>query len=65
VLLGGAGTTLGPLVGTAVMFYVVDAAARITDATLLVLGVALMALVLFAPRGLLGAIRADRRPRLP
>jgi branched-chain amino acid transport system permease protein len=64
VLLGGAGTTLGPLVGTALMFYVVDLAARITDATLLVVGLALLVLVLFAPQGLLGALRA-RVPWLP
>jgi branched-chain amino acid transport system permease protein len=65
VLLGGAGTVLGPLVGTALMFYVIDLAARVTDATLLVVGVALMALVLFAPRGLLGTLRAKTLPWLP
>ena len=65
VLLGGAGTTLGPLVGTALMFYVIDGAARVTDATLLVVGLVLMGLVLFAPRGLLGALRARALPWLP
>jgi branched-chain amino acid transport system permease protein len=65
VLLGGAGTTLGPLVGTALMFYVVDLAARVTDAQLLVVGLALLALVLFAPRGLLGALRARVASWLP
>ena len=65
VLLGGAGTVLGPLVGTALMFYVIDGAARVTDATLLVVGLVLMALVLFAPRGLLGALRARALPWLP
>ena len=65
VLLGGAGTVLGPLVGTALMFYVVDLAARVTDATLLVVGLALMLLVLFAPRGLLGTLRARALPWLP
>lgn len=65
VLLGGAGTTLGPLVGTALMFYVNDLAARVTDATLLVVGLVLMAIVLFAPRGLLGAVRARALPWLP
>jgi branched-chain amino acid transport system permease protein len=65
VLLGGAGTTLGPLLGTALMFYVIDLAARLTDATLLVVGLALLALVLFAPRGLLGALRAKALPWLP
>lgn len=57
VLLGGAGTTLGPLLGTALMFYVIDQASRVTDATLLVVGATLILLVLFAPRGLLGTLR--------
>jgi branched-chain amino acid transport system permease protein len=65
VLLGGAGTVLGPLVGTALMFYVIDLAARVTDATLLVVGLALLALVLFAPRGLLGGLRARAAAWLP
>ena len=65
VLLGGAGTVLGPLVGTALMFYLVDLASRVTDATLLVVGLALLGLVLFAPRGLLGALRARLAPWLP
>jgi branched-chain amino acid transport system permease protein len=58
VLLGGAGTTLGPLAGTAVMFYLVDIGSSATGAHLLVVGVALLALVLFARAGLLGALRA-------
>lgn len=62
VLMGGAGTTLGPLIGTAAMFYLVDGASRITTATLLVVGVALVLLVLFAPKGILGTIR-DRGAR--
>lgn len=62
VLMGGAGTTLGPLIGTAAMFYLVDGASRVTTATLLVVGVALVGLVLFAPQGVLGTIR-DRGAR--
>jgi branched-chain amino acid transport system permease protein len=65
VLLGGAGTVLGPLVGTALMFYLVDLASEVTDATLLVVGLALLGLVLFAPRGLLGTLRARLAPWLP
>ncbi|HET9067322.1 MAG TPA: branched-chain amino acid ABC transporter permease [Amaricoccus sp.] len=57
VLLGGAGTILGPLLGTALMFYLLDLASRVTDATLLVVGAALILLMLFAPRGLLGALK--------
>jgi branched-chain amino acid transport system permease protein len=65
VLLGGAGTVLGPLVGTALMFYLVDIGSSATDAHLLVVGVALLALVLFARKGLLGSLRARAVPWLP
>lgn len=57
VLLGGAATTLGPLVGTAIMFYAVDYLSGLTAAYMLLVGVMLIALVLFFPRGLLGALR--------
>ena len=56
-LMGGAGTVLGPLLGTTVMFVLVEIASLITSAQLLVVGVALVCLVLFAPRGLLGVVR--------
>jgi branched-chain amino acid transport system permease protein len=65
VLLGGAGTTLGPLVGAALMFYLVDLASGVTDAYLLVVGLALVLLVLFAPAGILGAVRRHALPWLP
>lgn len=65
VLMGGAGTTLGPLIGTALMFYLVDLAGIVTTATLLVVGVALLALILFAPKGILGTIRERWLPWLP
>ncbi len=58
VLLGGAATTLGPLVGTLLMTYVIDLAGELHlrlrcswSALVLVL------LVLFFPKGLLGALR--------
>ncbi|AMY70162.1 branched-chain amino acid ABC transporter permease [Frigidibacter mobilis] len=57
VLLGGAGTVLGPFLGAALMFYLIDLAGGITTAHLLVVGVALLVLVLFAPKGILGALR--------
>lgn len=62
VLMGGAGTVLGPLLGAALMFYLIDIASGFTDAWLLVLGAALVILILFAPKGLLGTIR-DRGAR--
>ena len=51
VLLGGAATTLGPLLGTLFMYYVVDIASGYTSAYLLIVGVALILLVLFFPEG--------------
>ncbi|MEM9736586.1 MAG: branched-chain amino acid ABC transporter permease, partial [Pseudomonadota bacterium] len=57
VLLGGAGTLLGPLLGTSLMFLLVDTASGLTDAYLLLVGVALVLLTLFAPLGLLGELR--------
>jgi branched-chain amino acid transport system permease protein len=57
VLLGGAGTVIGPFLGAAVMFYLVDVASGLTSAYLFVVGAALVVLVLFAPKGILGTIR--------
>jgi branched-chain amino acid transport system permease protein len=57
VLLGGAATTLGPLLGTLFMYYVVDITSGYSSAYLLIVGVALILLVLFFPKGMLGTIR--------
>lgn len=57
VLLGGAATTLGPLVGTVFMYYVVDISSSYTTAYLLVVGVALILLILFFPKGIMGTVR--------
>lgn len=65
VLMGGAGTVLGPLLGAALMFYLIDIASGFTDAWLLVLGAALVILILFAPKGLLGTIRDKGARWLP
>lgn len=58
VLLGGAGTVLGPLVGTLFMFYLIDLSSGITSAYMLIAGVVLVLLTLFAPQGLVGEWRA-------
>lgn len=57
VLLGGAGTVLGPFVGTLFMFYLIDLSSGITTAYMLIAGVVLVALTLFAPQGLIGELR--------
>ena len=65
VLLGGAATTLGPLFGTVFMYYIVDLSSGYTTAYLLVVGVALIVLILFFPKGLMGTIRERWLPWLP
>ncbi len=57
VLLGGAGTVLGPFLGALAMFYLIDLASSATQAHLAVTGAALLILMLFAPRGILGTLR--------
>ena len=65
VLMGGAGTVLGPLLGAGLMFYLVDIASGLTSAYLMVVGAALVLLVLFAPKGVLGTLRDRWLPWLP
>ncbi len=57
VLLGGAGTILGPFLGALLMFALIEAASNLTSAYLFLVGAALVILVLFAPKGILGTIR--------
>ena len=56
---------LGPFLGALLMFYLVDFSSGVTDSHLMLVGVALLALVLFAPRGLLGFVRERRWRALP
>ncbi|MGB4828574.1 MAG: branched-chain amino acid ABC transporter permease [Paracoccaceae bacterium] len=58
VLLGGAGTVLGAGLGAGLMFYLTDLASSLTSAWLFLVGAALVVLVLFAPKGILGWVRA-------
>ncbi|MCX7644813.1 MAG: branched-chain amino acid ABC transporter permease [Rhodobacteraceae bacterium] len=65
VLLGGAGTVIGPFLGTLLMFYLIDTASGLTPAYMLVAGLALVLLTLFAPQGLAGEVRRRLAPWLP
>jgi branched-chain amino acid transport system permease protein len=65
VLLGGAGTVLGPFLGALLMFYLIDYASSATSAYLFIVGAALILLVLFAPKGILGTLRERRARWLP
>ena len=64
-LLGGTGTTMGPLVGTGFMFYLVDFASGLTSSYLLLVGAVLVMLILWFPQGIVGAIRVRWLPWLP
>ncbi len=57
-LVGGVGTTIGPLAGTALMTYLVDVASGITSSYLLVVGVTLVLLIMWLPAGVMGGIRS-------
>ena len=65
VLLGGTGVVLGPLVGSALMFYLIDYAREFTTAYLIVVGIALVLLILFARKGVLGSLRRRTDGWLP
>ena len=65
VLLGGAGTVIGPFIGTLFMFYLIDTADDFTDAYLLIVGVVLVLLTLFARQGIAGELRARIWRKLP
>lgn len=64
-LLGGASTVLGPVLGTGLMFVLVDLASTYTNANLLMVGAVLIILVLFFPKGILGTLRARYWKWLP
>jgi len=63
-LLGGAGTLLGPLLGVLLMTALIDQLSELTSAYLLVIGVVLIVLVLWFPKGILGTIRERWLPWL-
>ncbi|TCO70777.1 branched-chain amino acid ABC transporter permease [Rhodovulum euryhalinum] len=65
VLLGGAGTIIGPFFGVLFMFYLIDLSSGITSAYMLIAGIALVLLTLFAPQGLAGELRRRRMRWLP
>ena len=56
-LLGGIGTTLGPLVGSAFMYYLIDISSGLTQSYMFVVGGAFLILILWFPKGILGTIR--------
>jgi len=65
VLLGGPGTAIGPFVGTLFMFYLRDISSSFTDAHMLVAGVVLVLLTMYARRGIMGVVRERWAKWLP
>ena len=63
VILGGAGTLLGPALGSGLIVFLENAISAHTQRWLLVLGIIYVAVTLFAPAGILGLVR--RRARAP
>jgi branched-chain amino acid transport system permease protein len=57
VLLGGAGTIIGPFIGVLFMFYLIDLSSDVTTAYMLIAGVVLVIVTLFAPQGIVGELR--------
>lgn len=62
VILGGIGTLFGPVIGTFVLLLMEDYFATLTDRWLLIMGVFVIAVVMFLPNGLAGLLkRLERR----
>ena len=56
VILGGVGQRLGGVVGAIVLLGIEEILARLSDHSHLYVGLILLAVVLFAPRGLMGLL---------
>ncbi len=61
VILGGIGTLFGPVIGTFVLLLLEDYFATLTDRWLLIMGVFVIAVVMFLPNGLAGLLRRLER----
>jgi branched-chain amino acid transport system permease protein len=71
VLLGGAGTVAGPFIGTLLMFYLAEFSGDFANEhdlnglDKLIVGLVLVLLVLFFPKGIAGSLRERYAPWLP
>ena len=64
-LLGGAGTVIGPLFGTGIMYYLIDFISEITKNYLLVVGIVLILMIIWFPLGIMGSVRRKWLKWLP
>jgi len=62
VALGGSGTLVGPAIGAALIVFLKNFVSVYTKRWLLILGAVYIGVILWAPRGLVGALRADTTP---
>lgn len=58
---GGSGTLVGPVLGSVVIIFVKNMLSLYTKRWLLVLGILYIAVIALAPKGIMGAIRGERR----
>ena len=61
VIVGGAGTLIGAIIGAAIVIKVEDLVSAVTDRWSLVIGLLFVLTMLIAPEGILGWINAIRR----
>lgn len=55
-LMGGTGSTFGPFIGTATMYYLIDVSSDYTASYMIVVGIALVAITLWFPAGIAGIV---------
>ncbi len=65
VIVGGAGTLIGAIIGAAIVIKVEDLVSAVTDRWSLVIGLLFVVTMLIAPEGILGRINAIRRKDKP
>jgi branched-chain amino acid transport system permease protein len=62
VALGGSGTLVGPAIGALLIVFLKNFVSVYTKRWLLILGAVYIGVILFAPRGIVGAFRAEATP---
>ena len=65
IMIGGIGSFFGAVLGTAVFQLIEELVGRFTDKVELVMGLTFVAVILYAPGGILGIVRSLRQKRLP
>ena len=61
VALGGPGTLIGPALGAGVIVFLKNFVSVYTKRWLIILGGVYICVILFAPQGIIGALRGERR----